>query len=156
MLDNEWSPPSNIFAYNNNFIENGAENRPTNTGIYFASGAGIIEAKNNILSNNRPNDQTTYQQNQIYVPWITTVISLEHNLYWKSDYTPTVKWGGGDGGYAEYFKPILEMQSLFQEDDSPKGNVSAMRNTLKSMTSDEEFENVAEIYGLRDDIENRR
>jgi coenzyme F420-reducing hydrogenase gamma subunit len=37
----------------------------------------------------------------------------------------------------------------------PKGNVKAMRATLKNMMTDEEFENVAEIYGLRDDIEDR-
>jgi len=37
----------------------------------------------------------------------------------------------------------------------PKGNVKAMRATLKTMISDEEFENISEIYGLRDDIENR-
>jgi len=37
----------------------------------------------------------------------------------------------------------------------PKGNVKAMRATLKRMMTDEEFENVSEIYGLRDDIEER-
>lgn len=37
----------------------------------------------------------------------------------------------------------------------PKGNVKAMRATLKNMVSDEEFENISEIYGLRDDIEER-
>jgi sulfhydrogenase subunit delta len=37
----------------------------------------------------------------------------------------------------------------------PKGNVSAMRATLKNMMTDEEFENISEIYGLRDDIEER-
>jgi coenzyme F420-reducing hydrogenase gamma subunit len=37
----------------------------------------------------------------------------------------------------------------------PKGNVSAMRATLKNMITDEEFENIAEIYGLRDDIDER-
>jgi sulfhydrogenase subunit delta len=37
----------------------------------------------------------------------------------------------------------------------PTGNVKAMRATLKSMMTDEEFENVTEIYGLRDDIEAR-
>lgn len=37
----------------------------------------------------------------------------------------------------------------------PGGNVKAMRQTLKSMMSDEEFENISEIYGLRDDIEER-
>jgi sulfhydrogenase subunit delta len=37
----------------------------------------------------------------------------------------------------------------------PMGNVKAMRATLKSMMTDEEFENVTEIYGLRDDIETR-
>jgi coenzyme F420-reducing hydrogenase gamma subunit len=35
----------------------------------------------------------------------------------------------------------------------PGGNVKAMRATLKNMMTDEEFENVTEIYGLRDDIE---
>jgi coenzyme F420-reducing hydrogenase gamma subunit len=34
----------------------------------------------------------------------------------------------------------------------PKGNIKAMRATLKNMMTDEEFENVTEIYGLRDDI----
>lgn len=34
----------------------------------------------------------------------------------------------------------------------PKGNVKAMRETLKNMMTDEEFENVSEIYGLRDDL----
>ncbi len=37
----------------------------------------------------------------------------------------------------------------------PKGNVKAMRATLKKMMTDEEFENVTEIFGLRDDIEER-
>lgn len=37
----------------------------------------------------------------------------------------------------------------------PKGNVAAMRQTLKTMMTDEEFENAAEIYGLRDDLEKR-
>ncbi|MFZ2976000.1 MAG: hypothetical protein WA055_05245 [Candidatus Moraniibacteriota bacterium] len=37
----------------------------------------------------------------------------------------------------------------------PNGNISAMRATLKSMMTDEEFENISEIYGLRDDIEER-
>jgi len=32
------------------------------------------------------------------------------------------------------------------------GNVKAMRQTLKLMMTDEEFENTSEIYGLRDDI----
>jgi sulfhydrogenase subunit delta len=35
------------------------------------------------------------------------------------------------------------------------GNVSSLRQTLKAMMSDEEFENTTEIYGLRDDIEER-
>jgi sulfhydrogenase subunit delta len=35
----------------------------------------------------------------------------------------------------------------------PKGNVFAMRATLKNMMSDEEFENIAEIFGLKDDLE---
>jgi sulfhydrogenase subunit delta len=34
----------------------------------------------------------------------------------------------------------------------PTGNVTAMRATLKTMMTDEEFENTTEIYGLRDDI----
>ena len=37
----------------------------------------------------------------------------------------------------------------------PNGNISAMRATLKNMMTEEEFENVAEIYGLRDDIDER-
>lgn len=37
----------------------------------------------------------------------------------------------------------------------PKGNVKAMRATLKRMMTDEEFENVTEIFGLRDDMEER-
>lgn len=37
----------------------------------------------------------------------------------------------------------------------PGGNVKAMRATLKNMMTDEEFENTAEIYGLRDEIEER-
>jgi sulfhydrogenase subunit delta len=37
----------------------------------------------------------------------------------------------------------------------PTGNVKAMRMTLKNMMTDEEFENTAEIYGLRDDIEEK-
>lgn len=37
----------------------------------------------------------------------------------------------------------------------PNGNVKAMRAALKNIISDEEFENIAEIYGLRDDIEDR-
>lgn len=36
-----------------------------------------------------------------------------------------------------------------------KGNVKAMRQTLKNMMTDQEFENTTEIYGLRDDIEAR-
>lgn len=35
------------------------------------------------------------------------------------------------------------------------GNVAAMRATLKTIMTDEEFENTSEIYGLRDDIEAR-
>src|SRR5476651_2213581 len=35
----------------------------------------------------------------------------------------------------------------------PTGNVKAMKMTLKTMMTDEEFENATEIYGLRDDIE---
>lgn len=37
----------------------------------------------------------------------------------------------------------------------PGGNVKAMRAALKTMISDHEFENIAEIFGLRDDIEER-
>lgn len=37
----------------------------------------------------------------------------------------------------------------------PTGNVKAMRATLATMMTDEEFENVTEIYGLRDDIESK-
>jgi len=37
----------------------------------------------------------------------------------------------------------------------PTGNVAAMKNMLKTMITDEQFENTAEIYGLRDDIEAR-
>ncbi|MFA6047975.1 MAG: hypothetical protein WCV59_03380 [Parcubacteria group bacterium] len=37
----------------------------------------------------------------------------------------------------------------------PGGNVKAMKATLKTMMSDAEFENTTEIYGLRDDIEER-
>lgn len=37
----------------------------------------------------------------------------------------------------------------------PNGNIKAMRATLKNMMTDEEFENTAEIYGLRDDIEEK-
>lgn len=35
----------------------------------------------------------------------------------------------------------------------PSGNVKAMKTTLKTMMSSEDFENTTEIYGLRDDIE---
>lgn len=35
----------------------------------------------------------------------------------------------------------------------PGANVKAMKATLKTMMSDEEFENTTEIYGLKDDIE---
>lgn len=37
----------------------------------------------------------------------------------------------------------------------PTGNVKAMRAALKNMITDETFENITEIYGLRDDIEAR-
>lgn len=37
----------------------------------------------------------------------------------------------------------------------PTGNVKAMRATLRTMITDEEFENITEIYGLRDDIEEK-
>jgi len=37
----------------------------------------------------------------------------------------------------------------------PGANIKAMRATLKTMISDEEFENTTEIYGLRDDLEAR-
>jgi hypothetical protein len=33
--------------------------------------------------------------------------------------------------------------------------VKAMRASLKNMMSDEEFENISEIYGLRDEIEEK-
>ena len=35
----------------------------------------------------------------------------------------------------------------------PTGNVKAMKATLKTMITDEEFENTTEIFGLRDDID---
>jgi hypothetical protein len=35
----------------------------------------------------------------------------------------------------------------------PTGNVKAMRGAMKQFMSDEEFDNVTEIYGLRDNIE---
>ena len=35
----------------------------------------------------------------------------------------------------------------------PTGNVTAMRAALKNMMSDEQFENMTEIFGLRDDLE---
>ncbi|MCX6765685.1 MAG: hypothetical protein NT136_01855 [Candidatus Moranbacteria bacterium] len=34
----------------------------------------------------------------------------------------------------------------------PTGNVKAMRETLRDMMTEEEFENTSEIYGLRDDL----
>ncbi len=34
----------------------------------------------------------------------------------------------------------------------PTGNAKAMKQALKNMMTDEEFENTTEIYGLRDDI----
>ncbi|MDQ1284351.1 MAG: Oxidored q6 protein [Patescibacteria group bacterium] len=37
----------------------------------------------------------------------------------------------------------------------PTGNVKAMRAALKNMMTDEEFENITEIYGLKDDLEER-
>lgn len=37
----------------------------------------------------------------------------------------------------------------------PTGNVSAMRMMLKNMMSDEQFQNMTEIFGLRDDLEAR-
>jgi len=37
----------------------------------------------------------------------------------------------------------------------PTADTKAMRESLKDIVSDEEFENMAEIYGLRDDIEDR-
>jgi coenzyme F420-reducing hydrogenase gamma subunit len=37
----------------------------------------------------------------------------------------------------------------------PTGNVKAMKMALKNMMTDEEFENTTEIYGLRDDIEEK-
>lgn len=36
-----------------------------------------------------------------------------------------------------------------------KGNVKAMRATLKTMMTDDEFENTTEIFGLKDDVEAR-
>jgi len=36
-----------------------------------------------------------------------------------------------------------------------KGNVKAMKTTLKNMMTDQEFEDTTEIYGLKDDIEER-
>jgi len=37
----------------------------------------------------------------------------------------------------------------------PTGKVKAMKQALKDMMTDEEFENTAEIYGLKDDIEEK-
>ena len=37
----------------------------------------------------------------------------------------------------------------------PGSNIKAMRATLRTMMTDEEFENTTEIYGLRDDIEEK-
>lgn len=37
----------------------------------------------------------------------------------------------------------------------PTGNVAAMRAMLKNMMSDEQFQNMTEIFGLRDDLEER-
>jgi len=37
----------------------------------------------------------------------------------------------------------------------PKGNVKAMKATLKNMMTDQEFEDTTEIFGLRDDIEEK-
>lgn len=37
----------------------------------------------------------------------------------------------------------------------PSGNVGSMKATLKNMMTDDEFENVTEIFGLRDDIEEK-
>ena len=37
----------------------------------------------------------------------------------------------------------------------PAGNIKAMRTTLQKMMTDEEFENMSEIYGLRDDLEDK-
>ncbi|MCX6761649.1 MAG: hypothetical protein NTY33_02280 [Candidatus Moranbacteria bacterium] len=37
----------------------------------------------------------------------------------------------------------------------PTGNVKAMRTMLKTMMSDEQFQNMTEIFGLRDDLEER-
>ncbi|HEX7586099.1 MAG TPA: hypothetical protein VF390_00465 [Patescibacteria group bacterium] len=36
------------------------------------------------------------------------------------------------------------------------GNVKAMRQTLKTVMTDEQFENTTEIYGLRDDVDARK
>jgi hypothetical protein len=37
----------------------------------------------------------------------------------------------------------------------PGGSVKGMKNTLKNMMTDEEFENVSEIFGLRDSLEEK-
>jgi coenzyme F420-reducing hydrogenase gamma subunit len=37
----------------------------------------------------------------------------------------------------------------------PTGNIKAMRNTLKTMMTEDEFENTTEIFGLRDSLEER-
>jgi coenzyme F420-reducing hydrogenase gamma subunit len=37
----------------------------------------------------------------------------------------------------------------------PTGNVRAMKQTLRTMMTDQEFEDTTEIYGLRDDVEER-
>ncbi len=37
----------------------------------------------------------------------------------------------------------------------PGANIGAMRKSLEKMMTDEEFENISEIYGLRDDIEDK-
>lgn len=38
----------------------------------------------------------------------------------------------------------------------PRANIKAMKNTLKKMMTDEEFENVSEIFGLRDGAGRKR
>jgi coenzyme F420-reducing hydrogenase gamma subunit len=51
--------------------------------------------------------------------------------------------------------PIARMMCQGCRGLRPGGNVKAMRATLKNMMSDEEFENTTEIYGLRDDREEK-
>lgn len=60
-------------------------------------------------------------------------------------------WGGCDA-----VCPTARMGCQGCRGLRPKGNVRAMRQTLKRMMTDEEFENTTEIFGLRDDIEARQ